>query len=188
MNKEFATKLEKATKEAQEKLLLRKEQETATKKAEELKQETEKQMLLEENKARLRATGVVTLFEMLRDSGIIRFTEEPIFERRTKRSFGGAEGGEKVKITDYTPAKIEWDDDNLGIKIEFDHKVTFGFFDTERVPGSGGWEPRYSTDCTLRARITKEGELQIGEHVIKQEEELNDVTINEILKLRGLKE
>jgi len=156
MSKEIVVGIGRAIEEAQEAKILREEQEIVKRQAESLGQEAEHQVLIVRNEARLRASGVVDLFEELRDKKVLTM----------------------FKTGD--PATISWDSDKTEIVIEFDK---FGYY----LPDSDGsrWTKRTKH---LRAEISENGGLKIGEHEMKQGERLEDVVRDEILRLKGLRE
>jgi len=185
MSKETVAQIGKAITEAQRAKSLRKQQEASKQQAETLKQEAEKQALIARNEARLRATGVVGLFEELRDSGTLKFEKGGPFEEHTTVNFLGIEWPVvKMRTVNDTPAIIQWEPDRLGISIEFDRHYTYEGQD---------WEDDtiavyYPRKRLLEAKITEEGVLQIGQHKMKPGEELEDVVRDEILRLKGLRE
>jgi len=151
MSKEIVDGIRNAIEEAQRAKNSREEREAARKQTAELAREEQQRALIARNEERLRATGIVALFEELRDSKVLTMNKEG------------------------DPTTIEWNSDKKGISIEFDQHHLRGSFLQEVVD-------------RLEARISGSGELQIGEHVMKQGEELANVVKNEILRIKGLRE
>ena len=95
MNKEAVDGIRNAIEEAKRARKLREEREAARKRTAELTKEEQQQALIARNEARLKATGVVALFQELRDSGVLTIKKD-------------------------VPAEIKWSSDRLKITIEFD--------------------------------------------------------------------
>lgn len=182
MSKETVAQIGKAIEEAQGAKDLREQQEAARREAEEFRQGTEYQALIAQNEARLRATGVVALFEELRDSGTLKLEEKMRVEIHSTKSFLGIEWPVvEERIEDYKPAIITLYGN--GIRMEFDkgyYYVGKSFEDQETAV----YYPRTSF---LVAEITESGVLKINEHEMKPEERLGDVVRDEILREKGLK-
>ena len=179
MSKETVARIGKAIEEGQRDKNLREEQEAARQRAEALRREAEWQTLCAQNEAMLRATGVVDLFEELRDSRVVKLSKEPVFELRREKGFWGVRET-KVKISDYTPASITWCLEKSEILIDFDGG---GYYENSRE--RSGW---ISTHLQLTARILGNGELLINRHEMKPGEKLEDVVRDEILRVKWLKE
>lgn len=166
MSKEIVAEIEKAIEEAQKAKILREEQEASKREAESRGQKAREKALIAQNEARLRATGVVELFEGLRDSKTLTLfkADDP--------------------ATADDPAKILWgNSDKTVIHIEFDRYILDGY-----VPNPDG-EDGGPTRCKfIEATISRNGNLQINEHEMKPGEKLGDVVRDEILMLKGLKE
>ena len=160
MSKETVAGIGRAIEEAQREKNLKEEQEAVKRKAEALRLEAERQALIAQNEARLRATGVVGLFEELRDSKVLTMSEAG------------------------NPAEIRWNSDNTEISIKFDIEEHF-----TPDPDHGGYMSTGFFPKSLDAEISeKTGKLIIGPHVMKRGEKLEDVVRNEILRLKGLRE
>lgn len=192
MSKETVAGIARAIAEAKGARNLRDQQETAGRQVESVRQEAERQALIARNEARLRATGVVDLFEALRDSGVLRYSETPQFEER-KTWYGKKYS---IKIADYEPARVKWasesdmpiklDNEQFGvgsdrpiIVIEFDHYCV-------RSVTADGDGNHYSDDYSLclAAKIAQNGALVVGQHEMKPGEELETVVRKEIIKLK----
>lgn len=96
MSKEIVDGVRRAIEEAQREKNLREEREAARKHREVLRREAEQQALIARNEVELRATGVVALFEELRDSKTLTMSEMSV------------------------PAKIDWSPGKTIISISFD--------------------------------------------------------------------
>lgn len=101
MSKETVVRIRKAIEEAQGAKKLRDQQEATKREAEALRLRTERQALINRNEARLRATGVVGLFEELIDSNVLTMSK------------------------DGDPAEIEWNSAKTRIVIAFDKFVHY---------------------------------------------------------------
>lgn len=58
-----------------------------------------------EDEVRFRATGIVDLFEAIRDEGVVKYGDWPVYETREVRRFLGS-GQVRVKVGDYKPAHV----------------------------------------------------------------------------------
>lgn len=164
MSKETVAGIGKAIQDAQRAKELREQQEAAKRQAESLRQEARHQALFARNEASLRATGVVGLFEELRDSKVLTMTK----------------GGDQA-IINWDPDRIlTSDQDRTVISIEFDEHVV------ERTGSdyNNGYDTR---TLSLSASLSKYGTLQVNGHLMEPGEKLEDVVRDEILRLKGLK-
>lgn len=183
---DISTNVQKAIAEAE----ARKAQEAVRQEKEETRREAERQALLAQNEARLRATGIVDLFEQLRDSGVLRMSDKPVIERRPIMFLGIEIGQENIKIADYIPASVELGRDNTEVSILFDRSIN-------KMGDVDSYEFR-----VIIASLGESGELcvnsgSLGEsggrlcingnrHEVTPEDKLADVVTKEILKLKGL--
>ena len=180
MSKESVDRIRQAIEEAQKSKDIRERQRAIEKQAEADRREAERQALIVQNEARLRATGVVDLFEALRDSGLLKLSEERQIETTTThRSFWKEWEESTVKIIDAEPAVIGWSSDKRGISIEFDSYLTY-------AEDSEGFDCCFGHTLSLEAKIMEDGRLKIGKHETEQGEKLEDVVVNEILRLKGI--
>lgn len=67
---------------------------------------------------RIKATGIINLFEDIRDEGIVKYSSSPEFEEKESNP-SGKKVVVGVKVRDYTPASILIDED--GAKMIFNH-------------------------------------------------------------------
>lgn len=112
-----------------------KEDETARKQAEARQKQIESDQRAAENKRILENSGVVKLFEEIRDSGLVKFIYDPIYktERKPtdhykntfwgKKFVGNWEERTEVKVSDFEPAKIVWGYENSSISLQFNERT-----------------------------------------------------------------
>lgn len=109
-----------------------KDDETVRKQAEDRQKQIESNQRAAENKRILENSGVVKLFEEIRDSGIVKNSEDPIYrtEEETipiyKEGFFGCKKllhyerkKHQIKIADFAPATISWGEENRYISLSF---------------------------------------------------------------------
>ncbi|MDD4785509.1 MAG: hypothetical protein PHH12_03615 [Candidatus Shapirobacteria bacterium] len=80
-----------------------------------------------ENRKIFEEAGVVKLFEEIRDSGLVKCNDKPIYGKESiykKKLFGGKEqvGTKIVKLADYIPAKINWGEECGSISLLFNER------------------------------------------------------------------
>lgn len=97
-----------------------------------------------ENKKILESTGIVRLFEEIRDSGIVKSKDEPIYEivPRYRTIFFGEkvqDGTVSVKIGDYEPARIIWGEECQIVTLAFNisewsgDKYSYGYYYDDHI-------------------------------------------------------
>lgn len=88
------------------------------------KKEKEGERIKVENRKVLEDSGVVKLFEEIRDSGLVKKGDKPLYEDQPayrETLFGGRKfvGNKRVKVCEYTPAEIVWSSDCSAISLLF---------------------------------------------------------------------
>ena len=135
------------------------EDEAARKQAEARQKQIESDQRATKNRRIFEDAGVVKLFEEIRDSGLLKISTVPVYEKweevKTPKYEKNFLGGKKIigyyeykqgvnKITDFTPAIIEWGEENRSIRLLFD----------EQYVGSSGDDDRYGYDHIEYSDIT----------------------------------
>lgn len=111
-----------------------------------------------ENKRIFESVGIIKLFEELRDSGIVRAENTPVYEQTPvykQRIFGGEKqiGTKKTKISDFTPAKIVYGTENKSISLIFN--IRSGFIDRYQT---------YYYDDRITFSITDDKKISLNEY------------------------
>lgn len=156
MSKETVAGIKQAIEEAQRAKNLREQQEAAKRQAESLRLKAEKNAWIAQNEARLRATGVVALFEELRDSRVIQMNDAG------------------------NPATISWNFDNTQISINFDEYSYMDHGYGEVAQETTGVKTLEATISGNRLVIGKHRMSQRTKLV-----KLTRVVANEIIRLKG---
>jgi len=90
-------------------------------------EKSKKEYFLRKSKEVMGELGVTQIFEELRDSGVVKYSERPLYgERKTLFS-----RKESVIIKSYTPAQINFSGDSIAIHLIFDEDC-YGFSDNEK--------------------------------------------------------
>lgn len=153
MSKEIVTEIRQAIEETQRAKNLREEQEASIQRAKKLKEETEEQALMARNEARLRATGVVELFEEF--SEVVALTSEV---------------GNQVIIV--------WNPDKTEIAMKFDRRNPYTGAEPETIRTILSKSEKH-----LVAKILESGELMINEHVMKKGESLEHAVSDAMMEV-----
>lgn len=152
-------------------------QSLATHQAREAAEKAQKEVIRAQNIERLRATGVVDLFEGLRDAGILKYDEKPVYGYRKKPHWLLGDVDDWTKISDYTPARVEFLSDGTGVSIIFN-----GGIDYEEFTEKGSHEYHQS----IEASLGNDGGLRINGKKLEGEETAGGVVEKEVLRAKGL--
>lgn len=104
-----------------------------------------KEMVRIKNKKIFEDAKVVTLFEEIRDSRLVVWSTEPVYEYKD---------GQKIKVSDYQPAKIEWSVDNSAIYLEYN----YSFRRCYGIDDEGNPNGNYSYD-TIKLDLLSNGKI-----------------------------
>lgn len=182
MNKEDIKKIQEAIKQATAPRLV----EARRLEMEEQKKALEIANQKRLNETRLRSTGVVDLFVQLRDSNTLT-----LYDNASSTVYRGSVGGfyedgpnaiplpfKDGKNLSYTPAMVFFSPhDYSSISISFDRHIS-GY------SSSGQEDGPQSSDRTISAKISSQGQLTINEKVVNNN--LVEVVKQSILEQKGL--
>lgn len=131
------------------------------------------------NKARLVATGVVALFEQLRNSGVVKMEDSPVFKAQLKDILDGENTYIRVKVSDYAPAIVHFTGPGEEVILLFDeHLVASG-----SLTDSSDRHYELKTR-SIKARILPDNRLEVNGEIVN--DNLDEVVTRAILRAKGL--
>lgn len=97
-----------------------------------------KERIKREVEEKMRSTGIIDLFEEIRNKGIVKYDDTPLYGEKKSYNFFGKETIDRVKVASYRPAEVSFDGMKATIIFDYfkgcmSHKysVVEAYFDDE---------------------------------------------------------
>jgi hypothetical protein len=122
----------------------------------------ESQKRSDQNREVFKSVGIIKLFEEIKNSGIVKAKNEPQYKQvpKYRESIFGKRtqvGEERVKISDYEPARIEWGTENRSVTLAFNISSDKG----------DNYSSGYYYDDHITFALLDNGEIEFSGHIAK---------------------
>ena len=134
----------------------------------------------ERNKEKLKATGVVALFETTAQCPDLRLSNNPLYQLKPRKICGVYWDDVRRKVCDYTPARVYWSVGNNRVTLEFSGKHA------EIRIGRDGVPMTVSVPNQVTASFDPEGCLTINDVPVPADGDLGEIVQEEFFRIAQL--